>query len=328
MVTVSQMTLPTAAISWLLSWQLPHQTLELVTAAALAALAVFVSYWTLWQIRRRFLNAPVEAQGKSVLITGCDTGLGYLLAKQLAADGFYVYAGCLSATGEGAKILRTKTNIEVLQMDVTKDHDAEAAYEAVERTLVRFQVNTFGVVRVARAFLPLLRKTPGSRLVIVTSLLGRMSMPASMTYCMSKHASTSLADSLRRQYYDRGVHISTVEPGAYRTPMANHDTMAETLRKDLSLLPARVRSGISDHSLGSLRKSSDVLYSSIMRDDSQEAVNVMKSAVRDLVPKVYYRAGGLEDILLRRLYEVVPAEVTDEVVHMIRKVARAARRKA
>ncbi|KAH8032307.1 hypothetical protein HPB51_024084 [Rhipicephalus microplus] len=220
------MTLPTAAISWLLSWQLPHQTLELVTAAALAALAVFVSYWTLWQIRRRFLNAPVEAQGKSVLITG------------------------------------------------------------------------------------------------------RMSMPASMTYCMSKHASTSLADSLRRQYYDRGVHISTVEPGAYRTPMANHDTMAETLRKDLSLLPARVRSGISDHSLGSLRKSSDVLYSSIMRDDSQEAVNVMKSAVRDLVPKVYYRAGGLEDILLRRLYEVVPAEVTDEVVHMIRKVARAARRKA
>ncbi|KAL3195133.1 hypothetical protein MRX96_045753 [Rhipicephalus microplus] len=357
MVTVSQMAVPTAALLWLLSWQLPHQTLELVTTAALATLAVFVSYWTLWQIRRHFFNAHVEAQGKSILITGCDTGLGYLLAKQLAADGFYVYAGCLSTTGEGAKILRTKTNIEVLQMDVTKDDDVEAAYEAVERTLGKrelwavvanaavpslgyiewqpmsriqyvFQVNTFGVVRVARAFLPLLRKTSGSRLVIVTSLLGRMSMPASMTYCMSKHASTSLADSLRRQYYDRGVHISTVEPGAYRTPMANHETMAETLRKDLSLLPARVRGGISDHSLGSLRKSSDALYSSIMRDDSQEAVNVMKSAVRDLIPKAYYRAGGLKDILLRRLYEVAPAEVTDEVVHMIRKVARAARRKA
>ncbi|KAL1446289.1 hypothetical protein MTO96_044625 [Rhipicephalus appendiculatus] len=231
----------------------------------------------------------------SGLQVSCDTGLGHILARQLAAEGFFVYAGCLSAAGEGAKILRAKTNIEVLQMDVTKDDDVEAAYEVVERTL-------------------------GKR--------GRMSMPASMTYCMSKHASTSLADSLRRQYYDRGVHVSTVEPGAYRTPMANHDTMAETLRKDLTLLPPRVRSGISDHSLGSLRKSSDTLYSSIMRDDSQEAVDVMKSAVRDLIPKAYYRAGGLKDIFLRRLYEVAPAEVTDEVVHMIRKVARAARRKA
>ncbi|KAH6924654.1 hypothetical protein HPB50_021795 [Hyalomma asiaticum] len=357
MVTVTQMAVPTAALIWLLSWRLPNHTLEFVTSLSLAALAVFVSYWSLWYIRRLFLNGSVDAQGKSVLITGCDTGLGHILAKQLAADGFFVYAGCLNATGEGAKMLRTVTNIEVLQLDVTKDADVEAACESVERTLGKrelwavvanagvpslgyiewqpmsriqyvFQVNTFGVIRIARAFLPLMSKTAGSRLIIVTSLLGRMSMPASMTYCMSKHASTSLADSLRRQYYDRGVHVSTVEPGAYRTPMANHDVMAATLRKDLSLLPPRVRSGISDHSLGSLRKSSDVLYSSIMRQDSQEAVDVMKSAVRDTLPKAYYRAGGVKDILLRRLYEVAPAEVTDEFVHMIRKVARAARRKA
>ncbi|KAH7933698.1 hypothetical protein HPB49_015954 [Dermacentor silvarum] len=351
------MTVPTAALIWLLGWRLPYHTLEFVTALGLAALAVFVSYWSLWHIRRLFLNRSVEPQGKSILVTGCDTGLGHILAKQLAAEGFFVYAGCLNAAGEGAKILRGTANVEVLQMDVTKDKDVEAALETVEMTLGKrelwavvanagvpslgyiewqpmsriqyvFEVNTFGVIRVARAFLPLMRKTPGSRLVVVTSLLGRMSMPASMTYCMSKHASTSLADSLRRQYYDRGVHVSTVEPGAYRTPMANHDTMAKTLRKDLSLLPPRVRDVISDHSLGSLRKSSDTLYASIMRDDLQEAVDVMKSAVRDLIPKAYYRAGGFKDILLRRLYEVAPAEVTDEFVHMIRKVARAARRKA
>ncbi|XP_077494729.1 retinol dehydrogenase 5-like [Amblyomma americanum] len=191
-----------------------------------------------------------------------------------------------------------------------------------------FEVNTLGVIRVSRAFLPLLRRSPGSRLIVVTSLLGRMTMPASMTYCMSKHASTSLVDGLRRQYYTRGVHVCTVEPGAYRTPMANHDTLAQTLRQDLSLLPPRVRSTISDHSLSSIRKSSDTLYASIMRDDLQEAVDVMKSAVKDLIPKAYYRAGGVKDILLRRLYDVAPAEVTDEVVHMIRQVARAARRKA
>ncbi|XP_037580618.1 retinol dehydrogenase 7 [Dermacentor silvarum] len=282
------MTVPTAALIWLLGWRLPYHTLEFVTALGLAALAVFVSYWSLWHIRRLFLNRSVEPQGKSILVT---------------------------------ELWAVVANAGVPSLGYIE-------WQPMSRIQYVFEVNTFGVIRVARAFLPLMRKTPGSRLVVVTSLLGRMSMPASMTYCMSKHASTSLADSLRRQYYDRGVHVSTVEPGAYRTPMANHDTMAKTLRKDLSLLPPRVRDVISDHSLGSLRKSSDTLYASIMRDDLQEAVDVMKSAVRDLIPKAYYRAGGFKDILLRRLYEVAPAEVTDEFVHMIRKVARAARRKA
>ncbi|KAH9380033.1 hypothetical protein HPB48_006149 [Haemaphysalis longicornis] len=129
-------------------------------------------------------------------------------------------------------------------MDVTKEEQIVRALETIEATLngkelwavvanagvssigyiewqpmsrVRsvFDVNTFGALSVATAFLPLLKKARG-RLVFVTSVLARSTTPESVTYSMSKCACNALADGLRRQYYNRGVHVSTVEPAGYR----------------------------------------------------------------------------------------------------------------
>ena len=68
---------------------------------------------------------------------GCDQGFGYLLAKRLDGAGYKVFAGCLDAEGEGAANLRNETSqkLEVLQLDVSKEDQIEAARVTVADSL-------------------------------------------------------------------------------------------------------------------------------------------------------------------------------------------------
>ncbi|XP_049511927.1 estradiol 17-beta-dehydrogenase 2-like [Dermacentor silvarum] len=134
MLTINRLLLVAAPCTWALASTVPVLA---VTFANLgfAFIVILVSYWSLWHFRQLFFNGLVSHKGKAVLITGCDTGFGHLLADRLAKDGFLVFAGCLDASGTGANILRERTNIRVLQMDVTKKEDIDAAFEIVENDL-------------------------------------------------------------------------------------------------------------------------------------------------------------------------------------------------
>ncbi|XP_075531618.1 D-beta-hydroxybutyrate dehydrogenase, mitochondrial-like [Dermacentor variabilis] len=143
----------------------------------------------------------VSGNGKALLITGCDTGFGHRLAKRLSRDGFLVFAGCLSSMSDGAKQLRASSNVEVLQLDVPKQEQVDDALHAVKKhlgarelwsvvanagvlrsgllewlsmdTIVDvFDVNVFGVLRVAKTFLPLLKKSKGRVVTVASPLEG------------------------------------------------------------------------------------------------------------------------------------------------------------
>jgi 3-hydroxybutyrate dehydrogenase len=59
-------------------------------------------------------------------------------------------------------------------------------------------VNVFGMVRIIRTFLPLLKRSPGgARIVNTSSILGKLSVPYAAPYCMTKHAVEALSDALR-----------------------------------------------------------------------------------------------------------------------------------
>jgi NAD(P)-dependent dehydrogenase (short-subunit alcohol dehydrogenase family) len=92
-------------------------------AFALALLLVFLSL--LW---RRRCRACVNAHGRVVVISGCDSGLGHLLAMQLFQRGFSVFAGCL--TPDGAQLLQSfaatqkhphRAFLQPLLLDITDD---------------------------------------------------------------------------------------------------------------------------------------------------------------------------------------------------------------
>ncbi|KAJ7397202.1 D-beta-hydroxybutyrate dehydrogenase, mitochondrial [Pitangus sulphuratus] len=197
----------------------------------------------------RRTRRALPAEGKAVLITGCDKGFGHALAKHLHAKGFTVFAGCLlmDENGDGARELKNMKSdrMKVLQMDVCSDQEVAQAVDFVKRTLkepekglwglvnnagistfgeVEFasldnykkvaEVNLWGTVRVTKAFLPLIRRAKG-RVVNITSMLGRMVSPSRSCYCVSKFGVTAFSDCLRQEMYRWGVRVILVEPSNF-----------------------------------------------------------------------------------------------------------------
>jgi len=81
----------------------------------------------------------IDPKNHAVLITGCDTGFGNLLARKLDRAGMMVFACCLFPLGEGAQKLKAEcsSRLRIIKMDVTSDEDVEEAYQEVEEELGR-----------------------------------------------------------------------------------------------------------------------------------------------------------------------------------------------
>ncbi|XP_035205438.1 D-beta-hydroxybutyrate dehydrogenase, mitochondrial-like [Stegodyphus dumicola] len=181
---------------------------------------------------------------KAVLITGCDSGFGFSIAKRLNKAGFQVFAACLSPLQGGGKELNDLPNLHCLKMDVTELDDINLAYEFVLEHLDQNElwavinnagignaspieivtmssieevvnVNLLGMIRVTKTFLPLLRKSNG-RVINIASIAGRLVMPGFVPYSVSKHALIAFSDGLRLEVQKFGVSVVTIEPWAYR----------------------------------------------------------------------------------------------------------------
>nr|XP_060620152.1 17-beta-hydroxysteroid dehydrogenase type 6-like [Anolis sagrei ordinatus] len=210
------------------------------------ALAVFL-YFVIRFYRER---QTVENLGeKYVFITGCDSGFGNQVAKQLDIQGLQVLAACL--TKEGAEELErlTSDRLKTTILDVTSTECVKAATEWVKGivgskglwglvnnagifgsacpnewlTKEDFEkvlnVNLLGLIDVTLQMLPLLRKAKG-RVVNVASILGRLSFCGG-GYCPSKYGVEAFSDSLRRELNPFGVKVAIIEPGYFRTAMSH-----------------------------------------------------------------------------------------------------------
>ena len=109
---------------WLILLQL------LLVATILALLLTYL-------LRGLMCRATLEVGTKSVLITGCDTGIGNDLAKYLDALGFHVFAGCLDTSSEGAQRLRVECSpfLKLVNMDVTREDHVQHAVQYVRDNL-------------------------------------------------------------------------------------------------------------------------------------------------------------------------------------------------
>jgi NAD(P)-dependent dehydrogenase (short-subunit alcohol dehydrogenase family) len=99
-----------------------------------------------------------------------------------------------------------------------------APVETIDETTLRkgFEVNVFGTLAVTRAFLPLLRQCheesaqrPRPKVVLLSSLVGLLSMPYMSAYCATKFAVEAFGDGLRRELAHQGIDVSIIEPGAF-----------------------------------------------------------------------------------------------------------------
>jgi len=178
------------------------------------------------------------SMAKSILITGCSSGIGYDAAKALRARGWQVFATCRKAgdvarlTSEGFQALRLDYSdtdsihtalAEVLavtggRLDALYNNGAYALPAAVEdvptdalRAL--FEANFFGWHELCRLVIPVMRAQGQGRIVQCSSVLGLVAMPWRGAYNASKFALEGLSDTMRLELNGTGVDVILIEPG-------------------------------------------------------------------------------------------------------------------
>ncbi|KAK8763980.1 hypothetical protein V5799_033409 [Amblyomma americanum] len=115
--------------------------------------------------------------------------------------------------------------------------------------------------------------------------------------------------------------------GCPKTPIVDHVKLEEIFDRDIQLLPESVRSAINGRSVVRCKHTADVLHSLMMNERTQDAVDAMKLAIRERLPRACYRPGGLRDCLLQWLHDIAPIEIADEVIDALRRVSLLMERK-
>ncbi|MFB9982793.1 SDR family oxidoreductase [Mesorhizobium kowhaii] len=188
---------------------------------------------------------------KTVLITGCSSGLGKTAARYFAAQGWNVIATMRKpdqslAAGYAGQML-------VLPLDVTDSASIEAAiaagvahfgridavvnnagvsvvsiFEATAKETIRgvFETNVFGMMNVMQAVIPHLRNHGGGTIINISSGVGLAAVPLLALYTATKHAVEGLSESLSYELESQNILVKLVEPGAMRTTSFTSNTMA------------------------------------------------------------------------------------------------------
>lgn len=178
---------------------------------------------------------------QTALITGCATGIGNATARALRERGWEVYA-----TDDDPDELEELDRIgcETRELDVTDEDDTRRVVDEIEDEHGRidflfnntgygqlgtieeipsedferqFDVNVFGVHRLVRAALPVMRRQDGGTILNMSSVYGRTVFVGQGAYCATKHTVEAMSDTLRSEVSDHGVDVVVLEPGPVET---------------------------------------------------------------------------------------------------------------
>jgi short-subunit dehydrogenase len=191
---------------------------------------------------------------KIILITGCSSGFGMLTSARLAAAGHTIYATMRNMQKQDTlklELKRRNTECHILPLDVTNDNSINKVINTIEKQDSRldvlinnagygiggffedlsedeirsqFETNFFGVQKVTRSALPLMRATASksgkdfsTKIINISSAQGSSTLPGLGAYGASKFALEGFSESLYFELQPFGVEVVILEPGTYST---------------------------------------------------------------------------------------------------------------
>lgn len=203
---------------------------------------------------------------KSILITGCSSGIGLHAAITLKNRGFHVFAtarkqedvdklvafgldGLVLDVNESASIqnalerILAKTGGTLYALFNNAGYVQAGAIEDLSRAMMRaqFETNVFGAMELTNRVIPIMRKQGLGRIIQNTSILGIVSMPYRGAYNASKYALEGFSNTLRQELRKTGIYVSIIVPGPVHSDLRKnayvyyHSSIASqpSIHKDL-----------------------------------------------------------------------------------------------
>jgi NAD(P)-dependent dehydrogenase (short-subunit alcohol dehydrogenase family) len=257
-----------------------------------------------------------------ILITGCDSGFGYLAARQLLERGFGVIALCLTEQGchDVSKNVQPYVQLHPIQCDISQPEDLKR----LQAELLKYgdgklwavinnagiaipgnidflnmddfrkvmEVNFFAPVAITQYCIPLLKQSRG-RIINISSTCGLVTLAANAPYNCSKFSLRAFTDTLRREVSIWGIGVSLILPGVMKTPIQHK--YIETLDKKFKQAQQDIRSAYGE------------AYWQDVVNHTARGINLMAGNPQQVVDAMHYILPKYLKALIRKCEGLPPA---------------------
>lgn len=191
---------------------------------------------------------------KKICITGATSGVGFLLAKKLHAQGHEVWA-----TGRNKQALEELNllGVHIIQADLTVDQSFDELFQEMGTpdTLVlcagvgtfayvtdleekemdeMLQVNVLAPMKLTKFFASKMKKRRAGHILFIASQAGKVATPKASVYAASKHAIVGFANAVRMELKEFGILVTTINPGPIDTPFLDLADRSGSYREKLN----------------------------------------------------------------------------------------------
>ncbi|XP_045111858.1 D-beta-hydroxybutyrate dehydrogenase, mitochondrial-like [Portunus trituberculatus] len=320
-----------------------HYKMMVWAAGGVATGMVLLAAHSWRRLRRR---REVYGGSKVVVVTGCDSGIGYNVALNTLEWGCSVVATCLDPDGEAPRRLSeagavvVKLDLRHLQQDAfkellsvlqsLKDDDkdlwclvnnaavmtyAQCEWQTNEMVTSQVEVNLLGLIQVTKVLLPTLRRNKG-RVVIVSSPTGQVAVPNMTVYAATKWGVEGFSHALRRELTPQGGSVVLVRPCNLpaNTGILSHN--AAHLKQMLAVAPPETR-----EDFGVAMMEAEQVFREHFQSSDQlplplnaRLLACFRSAIMNQNPCLTYSAAPLPVILSLDLLQLLPHNWVDFLI--------------